>query len=131
MVSTSASKDLYQRFVNPAASDSQLLRVGRGAAVAGGTVGVLLSIWLQTVTGAVTIFYSLLVVTLFVPIVGGLYSPRAGAAEAMSAIATGVTTLFVVRFAVAAATPWLDPTLAGILAAAAVFLSVRALRRIR
>jgi SSS family solute:Na+ symporter len=61
MLSTSASKDLYKRFLNPGASDAQLLRVGRAAAVAGGVVGVLLSIWLQTVIGAITVFYSLLV----------------------------------------------------------------------
>ena len=41
--------------------------------MAGGAIGVLLSIWLQTVIGAITVFYSLLVVTLFVPIIGGLY----------------------------------------------------------
>ena len=131
MVSTSASKDLYQRFVNPSASDSQLLRVARGAAVVGGMAGVVLSIVLQTVIGAVTIFYSLLVVTLFVPIMGGLYFRRAGTVEAMASIVTGVTTLFVVRFALAANAPWLDPTLMGILAAGAVFLGVRALRGIR
>ena len=73
MLSTSASKDLYKRFLNPAASDAQLLRVGRATAVAGGAVGVLLSIWLQTVIGAITVFYSLLVVTLLVPVIGGLY----------------------------------------------------------
>jgi SSS family solute:Na+ symporter len=129
MLSTSASKDLYKRFLNPGATDGQLLLVGRGAAVAGGVVGVVLSVLLQTVTGAVTIFYSLLVVTLFVPVLGGLYSRRAGSREAMAAIAAGVLTLVVVRFGVAARIPWLDPTLVGILAAGAVFLSVRALRR--
>jgi SSS family solute:Na+ symporter len=129
MLSTSASKDLYKRFVNPGATDAQLLRVGRAAAVGGGLVGVLLSVWLETVTGAVTIFYSLLVVTLFVPVIGGLYSRKAGGVEAMASIVAGVGTLFVVRLAVRASTPWLDPTLVGILAAAAVFLSVRLLRR--
>ena len=45
-----------RRFLNPGASDAQeLLRVGRAAAVAGGAVGVL-SIWLQTVIGAITVF---------------------------------------------------------------------------
>ena len=58
MLSTSASKDVYKRFVNPQADDAALLRVGRLAAVAGGIVGVLLSIWLETVIGALTVFYS-------------------------------------------------------------------------
>jgi SSS family solute:Na+ symporter len=90
---------------------------------------VVLSVWLQTVIGAITIFYSLLVVTLFVPVLGGLYVARAGTAAALSSVAAGVGTLFVVRFGLAVRAPWLDPTLMGILAATAVFLSVTLLRR--
>jgi SSS family solute:Na+ symporter len=124
MLSTSASKDVYKRFVNPQADDAALLRVGRLAAVAGGLVGVLLSIWLETVIGALTVFYSLLVVTLFVPIVGGLYAPRATEREALSAIAAGVLTLFVLRVGSSGSAPWLDPALGGIVAGAAIFFLV-------
>jgi SSS family solute:Na+ symporter len=129
MLSTSASKDLYKRFLNPAATDAQLLRVGRVTAVAGGAIGVLLSIWLQTVIGAITVFYSLLVVTLFVPVIGGLYVRRAGGREAMAAVAAGVATLVVVRFGVAGRYPWVDPALSGILASAVAFFAVLAPRR--
>ena len=121
MVSTSAAKDLYKRFLNPAASDAQLLRVGRMTAVAGGAAGVMLSIFLQTVIGALVIFYSLLVVTLFVPILGGLYTRRAGSREALGAIAAGVLTLFFVNFVLAADYPWLNPTMMSLAAAAAAF----------
>ena len=71
--------------------------------------------------GAVTMFYSLLVVTLFVPVLGGLYVQTRPVREALAAIAAGVVTLFAVR-AGAGGAPWLDPTLAGICAAATVFL---------
>jgi SSS family solute:Na+ symporter len=128
MLSTSASKDLYKRFLNPGASDAQLLRVGRATAVAGGAIGVLLSIWLQTVIGAITVFYSLLVVTLFVPVIGGLYVRRAQSREAMAAVAAGVATLIVVRFGVAGAYPWVDPALSGIIASAVAFYGALALR---
>jgi solute:Na+ symporter, SSS family len=128
MISTSASKDLYKRFLAPDASDARLLRVARLTAFLGGTVGVLLAIVLQTVIGALTIFYSLLVVTLFVPIVGGLFVPRARSHEALAAIFAGVLTLFVVRVALFPIYPWVDPTLAGIIAAAAAFLAVLATR---
>jgi SSS family solute:Na+ symporter len=124
MISTSASKDLYKRFLNPAASDRQLLRVARTTAVAAGAVGVMLSIVLQSIIGALVIFYSLIVVTLFVPIVGGLYTQRAGAREALVAIAAGVSTLLVVRFWVAVNAPWVDPTLSGIAAAGIAFTVV-------
>ena len=53
--------------------------------VARNASGVVLSIFLGTVTQALTIFYALLGVTLFVPILGGLYSRRATAA-ALAAI---------------------------------------------
>jgi SSS family solute:Na+ symporter len=129
MISTSASQDLYKRFLNPAASDQQLLRVGRATAIAGGAVGVLLSIVLDTIIGALVVFYSLLVVTLFVPVLGGLYSRRPGTHEALAAIAAGVTTLLVVRFGVAERSPWLDPTLSGIVAAGVAFVAVLSIRR--
>ena len=122
MISTSASKDLYKRFLRPEASDASLLRVARLTALAGGTIGVLLAIVLQTVIGALTIFYSLLVVTLFVPILGGLYVPRARSREALAAICAGVGTLLVVRFALLPLHPWLDPTLSGLVAATVAFL---------
>jgi SSS family solute:Na+ symporter len=127
MISTSASKDIYKRYVRPEASDADLLRVARVAAVIGGTLGVVLSVYLATVIGALTIFYSLLGVSLFVPVIGGLYSKRAGSTAALSAIVTGVVTLLAVRFALGDTYRWLDPTLAGLLAAALVFAVTSAL----
>jgi SSS family solute:Na+ symporter len=128
MLATSASKDIYKRFIAPGASDAQLLRVARMSALGGGVAGVVLAIWLQTVIGALTIFYSLLVVTLFVPILGGLYVDRAGQRDALAAIAAGVLTLFVVRFGLAGGYRWLDPALAGLTAAAVVFAGMVAIR---
>jgi len=40
MLATSLSQDLYRRFISPAASDRQLLRVARLAAVGGGLAAV-------------------------------------------------------------------------------------------
>lgn len=129
MISTSASQDLYKRFLVPGASDAQLLRTARLTAVAGGAIGVVLAVVLETVIGALTIFYSLLVVTLFVPILGGLYTRRARSGAALAAIAAGVAAMFAVRFGFAGGYRWLDPTLAGLVAASAAFAAVAALRR--
>ena len=129
MISTSVSKDLFQRYVKPDASDRELLLVARMSAVAGGVLGVLLSIYLSTIVQAMTVFYSLLGVSLFVPVIGGLYSRRAGQAEALAAIVAGVTVLLVVRFAVAGRYPWLDPTLSGLIAAAIAFMVAMMLNR--
>jgi len=74
------------------------------------------------------VFYSLLVVTLLVPVVGGLYVRRARSREALAAIAAGTGALFAVRLG-GAGMPWLDPTLTGICAAATVFLGFTLARR--
>ena len=129
MISTSAAKDLYKRFLVPDASDAQLLRMARLTAVAGGAIGVVLAILLETVIGALTIFYSLLVVTLFVPILGGLYTQRTRSGEALAAIAAGVVAMFTVRLDFFSGYRWLDPTLAGLLAASTAFAAVAALRK--
>ncbi len=119
MLSTSLSKDLYKRFVKPEATDGQVLRVARGAAVAGGLAGVVLAVVIPSVVGALTIFYSLLSVSLFVPVVAGLHSRRPGSGEALAAAAGGVVVLLVVRSAGFGG--WLPPTAWGLLAAAAAF----------
>jgi solute:Na+ symporter, SSS family len=131
MLATSLSQDLYKRFLRPAASDRQLLGVARLAAVAGGVGAVLFALWLPTVIDALRIFYALLIATLFVPIVGGLYTRRAASPEALAAIAGGIVTLLVVKFMLAARLPWLDPTLAGVVVAAAAFAATLAVRQPR
>ena len=120
MLATSLSKDLYKRFLRPEASDLQLLRIARFAAIAGAAGGILFALWLPTVTDALRIFYSLLGVTVLVPVVGGLYT-KAGSSAALASIAAGITVLLVVRFAVGARLPGLDPTLAGLVAAAVAY----------
>jgi SSS family solute:Na+ symporter len=128
MISTSMSKDIFKRYLKPDASDAELLRVARLSAVVGGALGVLLSIYLSAIVQAMTVFYSLLGVSLFVPVLGGLYTRRAGSPEALGSIAAGVLTLLVVRFGVAGRAPWLDPTLTGLVAAAAAFFTILLVR---
>lgn len=120
MLATSLSKDLYKRFLKPEASDQQLLRVARLAAIAGAAGGILFALWLPTVTDALRIFFSLLGVTVLVPVVGGLYT-KAGSRAALASIAAGITVLLVVRFGLGARLPALDPTLAGLVAAALAY----------
>jgi solute:Na+ symporter, SSS family len=127
MLSTSLAQDIYRGHLNPRATDAQLLRVARMISAAGGIAGVILSIYLATVIGALRIFYSVLGVSLFVPVLGGLLSQRAGTPEALAAIAAGVVTLAVIGLA-GQPYPWIDPALGGIVVSAVVFAGVMGLR---
>ncbi|MCL4813388.1 MAG: sodium:solute symporter family protein [Vicinamibacteraceae bacterium] len=122
MLSTSLSKDLYKRFVKPEATDHELLRMARGAALAGGALGVALATVLPTVIGALSIFYALLGVSLFVPVVVGLLTRRGGQIEALASIGAGTATLLAVHLATGGkGVGLLSPNLAGLAAAALGF----------
>lgn len=130
MLSTSLSQDLYKRFINPGASDRQVLRVARIAAVAGGTMGVVLAIELATIVAALSIFYSLVGVSLFVPVVAGLAGRRGGAPEALASIVAGSATLLAIQFGTAGRGFGIfNPNLLGIIAAAVGFVVVYLGRR--
>jgi SSS family solute:Na+ symporter len=90
MLATSLSQDLYKRFVNPAASDRQVVTVARGASVFGAIAAVIVAMQSKSVVDALGFFYTLVGVSLFVPIVAGLYLRRPGAFDALAAIAGGV-----------------------------------------
>lgn len=126
MLSTSLSRDLYKRFANPAATDADVLRAARWAAVAGGSAGVVLAVVLPGVQAALTLFYSLLVASLFVPVVGGLFSRRPGSAEALAATGAGIVGLLAAQ-----AAGWTAPTAWGVALGAAAYGAVFAGRRIR
>ncbi|MDE2762716.1 MAG: sodium:solute symporter family protein [Gemmatimonadota bacterium] len=119
MLATSLSKDLYKRFVKPAATDRQVLKVARVAAVSGGVAGVVLAVVIPNVVGALTIFYALLGVSLFVPVVAGLHSRRPGSVEALAAAGAGVAALLVARSAGAGG--WMPPSAWGLAFAAAAY----------
>jgi SSS family solute:Na+ symporter len=131
MLATSLSQDLYKRFVNPDASDQRLLSVARVASVVGGGLGVALAIVLPpSVILALGIFYSLLAVSLFVPVVGGLFVRAAGSHEAFAAILTGVSVRVALQvFNNGRGVGVIDPTLLGTLAAAAAFAVVLLTKR--
>jgi len=129
MLSTSLSKDLYKRFVRPDATDRQVLQVARLAAGVGGALGVLLAIVLPNVVAALSIFYSLLAVALFVPVMGGLFARRAGSREALASIATGlIVRLGIEVFHAGRGVGLLDPTLLGVIAAAVAYVTTLGVR---
>jgi SSS family solute:Na+ symporter len=128
MLTTSLARDFYARFVNPGADDRRVLAVTRGTAIGAGISGVALAILSPTIIGVLSIFYTLLGVSLFVPILAGLYT-RAGTVEALASIACGIVSVVVVQVMSAGrGLGGLTPALAGLMAALAGFLVMRAAR---
>jgi SSS family solute:Na+ symporter len=127
MLTTSLSQDLFKRFVDPAADDRRVLRVSRFAAVAAGALGVSLAVVAPTMVGPLSVFYTLLSVSLFVPVLAALYSRRAGTPEALASIACGVTAT--IAAGLLPDMPWfVTPAMIGLAAAGAGFTIVLASR---
>jgi solute:Na+ symporter, SSS family len=121
MLSTSLSQDLYKRFLRPQATDRQLLMVARGAAIAGAAGGILLALALPTITAALGIFYTLLGVSLFFPVLGGLFTRRASSMTALTSIVVGVAACLAALFVEHPPDWWLDPGVVGLAAAGLAF----------
>jgi SSS family solute:Na+ symporter len=118
MLTTSLSQDLYKRFVNPAAGDERVLAVARLATLVSGALGVGLALFSEDLVQTLSIFYALLGVSLFVPVVAGLYVRRSNTEAALAAIVGGVGGLLVVQGATGGAGfGWLGPAPAGLLCA--------------
>jgi len=91
MLATSLSQDLYRRFLRPAATDAQVLLAARAAAVVGGVAGMALAVVVPTVVTALTAFYSLLTVLLFVPVIAAVGLKHVSGRDALVSMAAGVT----------------------------------------
>ncbi len=128
MLSTSLSQDIYRRHLNPGATDAQLLRVARTIAAIGGMAGVILSIYLSDRHRRAPRF---LFSARREPVRAGAgrspVSRRAGTPEALAAIAAGIVTLAAIGLA-APPSPWLDPTLIGLIASAVAYVGVMGVR---
>jgi solute:Na+ symporter, SSS family len=129
MLTTSLSQDLYKRFVAPAADERRVLLVVRLTTILAGAAGTALAIVSPTVIGALSIFYTLLGVSLFVPIIGGLYVRRSTTVEALAAIAAGVGGMLFVHIVTGGrGYGHLTPAIIGLMAAVIGFLVVLAAR---
>ncbi len=107
MLSTSLTVDLYKTFLNPQVSERKLLSVSRWTAVLAGSAGVALAIELPSVIAAVTIFYGLLAVALFVPLIYGLYWRRMSTTAAVASIFAAVSAALAVYYATPTHGIWL------------------------
>jgi SSS family solute:Na+ symporter len=140
MLSTSGARDIYRGYVNPAATDADVLRVARRVAVFGGVLGFGLAFLHTSVLDALGTFYSVLGVTLLAPILGGLFMPKGGRTGALSAMVVGVVTLFASQYvlglpaavewrAMNPAFAWVSASFIGLTTSTLTYLAVAATRR--
>lgn len=124
MLTTSLSQDLYKRFLAPTASDQSMLYVSRATALVAGALSTAFAIVAPSVIDTLSIFYTLMGVSLFVPIIAGLWTTRADATDALVSIVCGVVALLGVRAATGGAGIGpLTPPIVGLLAASLAFLA--------
>jgi len=123
MLTTSLSEDLYKRLVRPAASDAEILRVARWTTVTAASLAVAIAVSLGSVVDALTIFYTLLTVSLFVPVVGGLFVARTESRGALISILSGMTAMLTLQVATGGR-GWMfvTPAFGGLIAAVAAWL---------
>jgi len=125
MLTTSLSQDLYRRFINPRAADRQVLLIARLTAIGVAALGVAVAIALGSVVDALRIFYTLLTVSFFVPILAGLYAPHASTLEAGTSIACGIIAAVATQLLTAGrGIAGLTPDVLGVAAALAGFAVV-------
>jgi SSS family solute:Na+ symporter len=120
MLATSGSRDLYRRF-RPDAGDAELLKAARVAALAGAILGLGVAMVYGSVRDALLFFYAVMVVTLFVPIVAGLFARRTSHRQGLASL-LGVPVLALVHVSSGGAGYGaLTPVVSGVLASAAAY----------
>jgi SSS family solute:Na+ symporter len=127
MLSTSGGRDLYKGFMNRSATDAEVLRAARVTALVGGALGFALTFVLPTVVDALRMFYSILVVSLFAPILGGLFLPRGGRWGALAAMVVGVSVLAATSMVTGGAGyGWATPAFLGLVSSAVTYFALAA-----
>ncbi len=126
MLSTSLAVDLYKTFLKPNVTQRELLVASRVTSAGAGVLGIVLASVLPSIIAAISIFYGLIAVSLFVPVVAGLYSRRVLSSAAMASILCAVTaTIVTMRLTHNQGIGLFSPQAIGIATAAIVMLGFR------
>ncbi|MYC68291.1 MAG: sodium:solute symporter family protein [Acidobacteriia bacterium] len=121
MIATSLSRDVLEPLSRGKLSDRARLALARRSALGAGALGILLANWFQSILSALSFFYGLLTLTLFVPLVAGLFWSRPGQSVALAAIAASLGAAGLAVLVGGTAESWLPPIPVGILAGAIVY----------
>lgn len=98
MLATSLSKDLYQTFIKPDATDAELLSMTRKITAFCGVLGIIIAYYLASIISAMAIFYSLMTVSLAAPFLFGLFTKKASTKGAFLSAVLGIAVVMGLRF---------------------------------
>lgn len=98
MLTTSFTKDIYVRFLNPKIEDRQMLLVSRTASLVFGLLGIGMALYLPSIIAALTIFYSLMTVSITAPLILGLYSERGKTSHAFVSAISGIAITLLLNY---------------------------------
>ena len=130
MITTSLVRDILEPLRKKRHPDASLLPLARRSALVAGVLGTLLARQLQSVLTALSFFYSLLTITLFVPMLAGLFSRRPDQRTALLSIGCSLAAAGLARLAGdQSGGGWLHPVPVGIAASGAVFAAYAVVRR--
>ena len=95
--SASLTKDIYQRYINPNASDKTLLRVGFGASLFVGVLGAIFGWFTQDIMNILLITFTINSAGLFLPTLGAFFWKKSCSAGAFASMLSA-TVIAVVWF---------------------------------
>lgn len=98
MLNGSFTNDIYKTFINPNLSDEGVLKMSRIVTFVSGIAGVVIALFLPNIITALTIFYTLMSVSLTAPLLFGLFSTRPTAAAASVSAIAGVGLTVIITY---------------------------------
>jgi len=98
MITTAFTKDIYKSFIRPDISDQSLLKISRISAYCAGAIGTVIALMLPNIITALSIFYSLMSVSLTAPLLFGLFSQRPSTTSAFICAVSGIATTVLLQF---------------------------------
>ncbi len=120
-----ASRDLYERFINPNASQQQMVWVSRGLVFGIGVIGYFNSLIEPPTVFSIVVFATSVLGSAFLPAyVCAVWWRKANTPGALASIVTGATIAFIWEPVGLTAISGLHPMLAGVMASTAVMISV-------
>ena len=100
MLTTSFTNDIVKTFIKPETTDAELLKMSRVVTFGAGVLGVGMSLILPNIITALSIFYTLMSVSLTAPLLFGLFSTRPTAASASVSAIFGVGVTLILTFGI-------------------------------